>query len=288
MPSFGDITIADVLGDRLGIHTGSRRRAKPSSTPTSMTNSWTATPRAVRSRFVLRRGRTLDAFERARTWQPTARARWHREWAGADVSQKLSRFLFAPRTSSSSSVPAGRNVINTRRPGRGRRQLGPSVERRRARAARPTRVALGICRCRPASGPADDGAQLSSDSCDYAGRCSSAQAAHATVSLGSQVERQSSSGVVVSSGTGATPPLSVVRRWGRADLVLARLVRRGPPHTSISTQGILAESEELSLVVDPSPSLFGDGGMTASLTWGQSVQVLRAPRALLVDPGLSA
>ena len=66
------------------------------------------------------------------------------------------------------------------------------------------------------------------------------------------------------------------------------------PHTSIEhTEGILAESEELSLVVgSESLVLFGDGMESdrLTLTWGQSVRVSRAPRALsLVDPaGLSA
>jgi len=62
-----------------------------------------------------------------------------------------------------------------------------------------------------------------------------------------------------------------------------------PPYTGIEhTEGILDEDEELSLVVgSESLVLFGDGMESdrLTLTWGQSVRVSRAPRALsLVDP----
>jgi len=61
------------------------------------------------------------------------------------------------------------------------------------------------------------------------------------------------------------------------------------PHTGTNcTEGILGEGEELSLVVgSESLVLFGDGieSDRLTLTWGQSVRVSRAPRALsLVDP----
>lgn len=61
------------------------------------------------------------------------------------------------------------------------------------------------------------------------------------------------------------------------------------PYTGIEhTEGILDEDEELSLVVgSESLVLFGDGMESdrLTLTWGQSVRVSRAPRALsLVDP----
>lgn len=61
------------------------------------------------------------------------------------------------------------------------------------------------------------------------------------------------------------------------------------PYTGIEhTEGILDVDEELSLVVgSESLVLFGDGMESdrLTLTWGQSVRVSRAPRALsLVDP----
>ena len=61
------------------------------------------------------------------------------------------------------------------------------------------------------------------------------------------------------------------------------------PFTGVDyTEGILDEGEELSLVVgSESLVLFGDGMESdrLTLTWGQSVRISRAPRALsLVDP----
>lgn len=61
------------------------------------------------------------------------------------------------------------------------------------------------------------------------------------------------------------------------------------PYTGIEcTEGILGEGEELSLTVaSESLVLFGDGMESdhLTLTWGQTVRVCRAPRALtLVDP----
>ena len=124
------------------------------------------------------------------------------------------------------------------------------------------------------------------------------QSARYELSLGSSVERQSSSGVVASTGTGATGWGASLKR-GRAmgempaptSPSLAWFVREAwpSPYTGIEhTEGILDEEEELSLVVgSESLVLFGDGMESdrLTLTWGQSVRVSRAPRALsLVDP----
>ena len=124
------------------------------------------------------------------------------------------------------------------------------------------------------------------------------QSARYELSLGPSVERQSSSGVVVSTGTGATGWGASLKR-GRAmgempaptSPSLAWFVREAwpSPYTGIEhTEGILDEDEELSLVVgSESLVLFGDGMESdrLTLTWGQSVRVSRAPRALsLVDP----
>ena len=124
------------------------------------------------------------------------------------------------------------------------------------------------------------------------------QSARYELTLGSRAERQSSSGVVVSTGTGATGwGASLKRGRHMGDLPtptshsLAWFVREAwpSPHTGTNcTEGILGEGEELSLVVgSESLVLFGDGieSDRLTLTWGQSVQVSRAPRALsLVDP----
>ena len=124
------------------------------------------------------------------------------------------------------------------------------------------------------------------------------QSARYELTLGSRAERQSSSGVVVSTGTGATGwGASLKRGRHMGDLPaptshsLAWFVREAwpSPHTGTNcTEGILGEGEELSLVVgSESLVLFGDGieSDRLTLTWGQSVQVSRAPRALsIVDP----
>ena len=76
-----------------------------------------------------------------------------------------------------------------------------------------------------------------------------------------------------------------------ADLALPRVVREAwpSPFTGVEyTEGILDEGEDLGLVVaSESLVLFGDGMESdrLTLTWGQSVRISRAPRALsLVDP----
>ena len=72
---------------------------------------------------------------------------------------------------------------------------------------------------------------------------------------------------------------------------LAWFVREAWPSPSTgveSTEGILGEDEDLGLVVaSESLVLFGDGMESdrLTLTWGQSIRISRAPRALaLVDP----
>lgn len=124
------------------------------------------------------------------------------------------------------------------------------------------------------------------------------QSARYELALGTRVERQSSSGVVVSTGTGATGwGASLKRGRHMGDLPaptsrsLAWFVREAwpSPFTGVEyTEGILDEGEDLGLVVaSESLVLFGDGMESdrLTLTWGQSVRISRAPRALsLVDP----
>ena len=124
------------------------------------------------------------------------------------------------------------------------------------------------------------------------------QSARYELSVGSTVERQSSSGVVVSTGTGATgwgASLKRGRHMGElpapTSRSLAWFVREAwpSPYTGVEhTEGLLDDGEDLSLVVgSESLVLFGDGMESdrLTLTWGQSVRISRAPRALsLVDP----
>ena len=124
------------------------------------------------------------------------------------------------------------------------------------------------------------------------------QSARYELALPRRAERQSSSGVVVSTGTGATGWGASLKRGrpmgdlpGPTSQSLAWFVREAWPSPCTGTEyteGILGEGEELGLsVASESLVLFGDG-MEADrlvLTWGQTVRVCRAPRALaLVDP----
>lgn len=233
-------------------------------------------------------------------------------WASADVERdSLSRFLFAPE-----------DVIVV---------VGPDGLVANVAKYVDTQVVVGInavpeaqagvlVRCAPEEGICalrrlDEGADLRVDhltmvqaSVDdsrllralnevFIGHPSH-QSARYELRAGSVVERQSSSGLVVSTGTGATGwGASLKRGRPMGDLPaptspsLAWFVREAWPSPSTgveSTEGILDEGEELSLVVgSESLVLFGDG-MEAdrlTLTWGQSIRVSRASCSLaLVDP----
>ncbi len=233
--------------------------------------------------FVLRsRGRSLEAVERAHESHLAALARVRAGipdgWASADVERdSLSRFLFAPEDVIVVVGPDGL-VANVAKYAGDQVVVGINSV--------PQSNAGVLVRCTPDQGV---GALIGHPS---------HQSARYELSLGPSVERQSSSGVVVSTGTGATGWGASLKR-GRAmgkmpaptSPSLAWFVREAwpSPYTGIEhTEGILDEDEELSLVVgSESLVLFGDGMESdrLTLTWGQSVRVSRAPRALsLVDP----
>ena len=272
--------------------------------------------------FVLRRrGRTLEAVERAHESHVAALARVRagipEGWASADVSREsLSRFLFAPEDVIVVVGPDGL-VANVAKYAGDQVVVGVNSV--------PQSNAGVLVRCTPDQGVAalgriEAGTDLRVDQLTMVRATSddsrtitalnevfighpSHQSARYELALGTRVERQSSSGVVVSTGTGATGwGASLKRGRHMGDLPvptsrsLAWFVREAwpSPFTGVEyTEGILADSEELSLVVgSESLVLFGDGMESdrLTLTWGQSVRVSRAPRALsLVDPaGLSA
>lgn len=107
-------------------------------------------------------------------------------------------------------------------------------------------------------------------------------------------ERQSSSGLIVTTGTGATGWAASVNRDRRtpvelpapAEQALAWFVREAwpSPSTGVSlTGGLLSGSEELSLVVESDGlAVFGDGVEADRLTatWGQRVRVGVSPKVL--------
>ena len=267
--------------------------------------------------FVLRsRGRSLEAVERAHESHLAALSRVRAGipdgWASADVERdSLSRFLFAPEDVivvvgpdglvanvakyAGDQVVVGINSVPQSNAGvlvRCTPDQGVGVLRRLESGADLRVDHLTMVRA-----AADDSRSLTALNEVFIGHPSH-QSARYELSLGSSVERQSSSGVVVSTGTGATGWGASLKR-GRAmgempaptSPSLAWFVREAwpSPYTGIEhTEGILDEEEELSLVVgSESLVLFGDGMESdrLTLTWGQSVRVSRAPRALsLVDP----
>ena len=267
--------------------------------------------------FVLRsRGRSLEEVERAHECHLAALARVRAGipdgWASADVERdSLSRFLFAPEDVIVVVGPDGL-VANVAKYVGDQVVVGVNSV--------PQANAGVLVRCTPEQGvgalrrletgsdlrvdqltmvraAADDSRTLTGLNEVFIGHPSH-QSARYELTLGSRAERQSSSGVVVSTGTGATGwGASLKRGRHMGDLPaptshsLAWFVREAwpSPHTGTNcTEGILGEGEELSLVVSSeSLVLFGDGieSDRLTLTWGQSVQVSRAPRALsLVDP----
>lgn len=267
--------------------------------------------------FVLRsRGRTLEAVSRAHESHASALARVRagipQGWASADVERdSLSRFLFASEDVIVVVGPDGL-VANVAKYLSGQVVVGVnSVPESNAGVLVRCTPDQGVAACRRldeegrlsvdrltmVSATVDDSRSLTALNEVFIGHRSH-QSARYELALGSRVERQSSSGLVVSTGTGATGWGASLRRGrnmgelpGPTSRSLAWFVREAwpSPHTGIEcTEGILGEGEELSLTVaSESLVLFGDG-MEADrlvLTWGQAVRVCRAPRALtLVDP----
>ena len=267
--------------------------------------------------FVLRsRGRSLEEVERAHECHLAALARVRAGipdgWASADVERdSLSRFLFAPEDVIvvvgpdglvanvakyvGDQVVVGVNSVPQANAG----VLGGCTPQPGGGARRPLETCsdLRVDQLTMVRAAADDSRTLTGLNEVFIGHPSH-QSARYELTLGSRAERQSSSGVVVSTGTGATGwGASLKRGRHMGDLPaptshsLAWFVREAwpSPHTGTNcTEGILGEGEELSLVVSSeSLVLFGDGieSDRLTLTWGQSVQVSRAPRALsLVDP----
>ena len=233
-------------------------------------------------------------------------------WASADVERdSLSRFLFAPEDIIVVVGPDGL-VANVAKYAGDQAVVGVNSV--------PQSNAGVLVRCTPDQGvaalgrieagadlrvdqltmvraTADDSRTLTALNEVFVGHPSH-QSARYELTLGTRVERQSSSGVVVSTGTGATGwGASLKRGRHMGDLPaptscsLAWFVREAwpSPFTGVEyTEGILDEDEDLGLVVaSESLVLFGDGMESdrLTLTWGQSVRISRAPRALsLVDP----
>lgn len=140
----------------------------------------------------------------------------------------------------------------------------------------------------------DDGQELTALNEIYVGQPTH-QSARYRIAVGRDAERQSSSGLIVGTGTGATGWCASLQRVGAPGLTLpapaerslAWFVREAWPSPSTGvehTSGVLAEGEELRLTVE-SDSLvaFGDGieADRLTLTWGQSVTLTLSERCLV-------
>ena len=126
------------------------------------------------------------------------------------------------------------------------------------------------------------------------------QSARYVLDVGDANERQSSSGIIVSTGTGATGWARSLHLERRSTLRLPRptepdlafFVREAWPSPTTGTrltEGLLAGGATLAVTWEQNEGgvVFGDGIEQDHLTlsWAQRVEIARAPRALALVPG---
>ena len=145
-----------------------------------------------------------------------------------------------------------------------------------------------VTRCTMVEAELDDGQVLRALNEIYIGHPSH-QSARYRIELGPARERQSSSGVLVGTGTGATGWCQSVWLERRSRLVLPTrpspalswFVREAWPSPATGTElteGLLDDGEELAIIAESDLVVFGDGVESDALTvsWGQRVTVCRA------------
>jgi NAD kinase len=262
--------------------------------------------------FLRTRGRTLaevqerhdalaDALARTRAAVPV-------DWRRGDVERTdLHRFAFEPEDICLVVGPDGL-VANTAKYVGGQPVVGvdpepgrnPGVLVRHHAAAVPVvlaAVVAGTARIEPRAlvrATLDDGDRLDALNDVFVGHRSHQSARYRLVAPDGAVERQSSSGLVVATGTGATGWAASLAR-GRADAPplpapgaaeLAWFVREAwpSPTTGASlTAGLLTEGARLAVVVESDALVvFGDGLEADRLTatWGQTVTLEVSDRRL--------
>lgn len=274
--------------------------------------------RAAADHFLRQRGRDLDevtarheALQAALTTVDSAvPADWRR---GRVDREDLPRFLFTPEdvvvavgqdglVANLAKYLAGQPVIGVDpEPGRGlgvliRFQAGSIGAALRAVA----RQTAAIRRLTMVSARLDDGQELAGLNEVYAGHGSHQSARYRLFEANGRHERQSSSGVLIGTGTGATgwsASIAADRGWSEAlpapeEASLSWFVREAwpSPTTGASlTGGMLRSGEELRLVCESERLVvFADGVESDHLvvTWGQQVTIGLADRHLhLVVPG---
>ncbi len=264
--------------------------------------------------FLRPRGRTLndvqDHHDRLTAALATVRAAVPAEWRHAEVERAdLSRFLLAPDdiiavvgqdglVANAAKYLTGQPVIGIDpEPG-----ANPGVLVRHTAEAAAT-LLRGVAlagsqwlRCKElamVSARLDDGQELSGLNEVFIGHTSHQSARYQLTGPGGRTERHSSSGLIVSTGTGATGWCASIAldRGGRAlpaptDLRLAWFVREAwpSPITGTSmTEGLLEAGETLRITVASDQLVvFGDGMETdrLSASWGQEITVQLGGRPL--------
>lgn len=163
------------------------------------------------------------------------------------------------------------------------------------------RVAVGRAGCEPRTmvrATSDDGQQLVALNEVFIGHPSHQSARYRLTTAAGETERQSSSGLIVSTGTGATGWCRSIWLERHSDLPLpapgdhrlAWFVREAWPSPATGTQytdGLLQADEKLVVTAETDGLVvFGDGIETdrLSLGWGQELTVTLAPNVLRLVP----
>lgn len=263
--------------------------------------------------FLRTRGRTMTSVQDRHDAQSEAlaavRAAVPGEWRRGDVERgDLHRFGFEPDdvclvvgqdglVANLAKYLADQPVIGVDpEPGR---NPGVLVRHRARTVARLVRAAgAGNARIDPlamVTATLDDGTRLDALNEVFVGHVSHQSARYRLVAGAGTEERQSSSGLIVATGTGATGwAASIARDRGApvtalprpVDRHLAWFVREAWPSPATGTSltgGVLAAGQTLTVVVESDALVvFGDGLEADRLTatWGQAVTVTLADRTL--------
>jgi NAD kinase len=266
--------------------------------------------------FLERRGRSLDEVDRRHTLLHdairTATAAIPYDWRRGRVERgDLDRFAFAAEDI---IVVIGQDglVANVAKYLNGQPVIGinpepdrnPGVLVRHAAAATGDLLAAAASRSDQAAGrtmvqaTADDGQRLCAINEIYVGHASHQSARYRLSLLNGASERQSSSGIITGTGTGATGWLLSVARERRSALQLPRptderlcwFVREAWPSPATSTnhtEGVVASGERLAITAESDQLVvFGDGieHDAIRLTWGQRVDIgIAAQRLRLME-----